>query len=307
MTSATPHFNKLNETLKNKKLPSIDKPRIEKAMQKYQQLIEELDKLKKVKSRKKILTSFVDLLNVYKTYIQLDLVFDSKKDFLYRSKGQLKIESSILEEFIPWLILHPCLLPELKKYNLSAGPKTTFSAVRFVSSVDKPNPIRMQIKSKNQDFAITRKLYLKASHDVKFNESTTNEMHLAYVAVEIKTNLDKTMFQEACATASDVKSGVSGSRYFLLCEWLDMKIDGNTSSTDIDEVFILREVPRLDSSTRKNYSSYEGRKKNRDQYKNYLVNNPIRLQVIDRFVSKIKMIVANNALKEKTVLKRGFF
>jgi hypothetical protein len=42
------------------------------------------------------------------------------------------------------------------------------------------------------------------------------------VVSECKTNLDKTMFQGACATAHDVKSSVSGARYYLLAEWLDM-------------------------------------------------------------------------------------
>lgn len=48
------------------------------------------------------------------------------------------------------------------------------------------------------------------------------ETHIAYVAAECKTNLDKTMFQEAAATALDVKSAVPGANYYLLCEWLDI-------------------------------------------------------------------------------------
>src|SRR5258707_5790168 len=53
---------------------------------------------------------------------------------------------------------------------------------------------------------------------------------------------DKTMFQEACATAHDTKSAVAGAKYYLLCEWLDMT-PVSTAPTDID-----RKSTRLNSS-----------------------------------------------------------
>lgn len=46
----------------------------------------------------------VSSLSRYKTYVDLDLVFDSKMDFLYRQKGQLKLDNTIIEEFMPWLV-----------------------------------------------------------------------------------------------------------------------------------------------------------------------------------------------------------
>ena len=39
---------------------------------------------------------------------------------------------------------------------------------------------------------MARPLFLKASHDREFKDSAQAQTHLAYVAAEIKTNLDKT-------------------------------------------------------------------------------------------------------------------
>ncbi len=39
-----------------------------------------------------VLTKMVALLNEYRNYIDVDLVFDSPNDFLYRQKGQLKLD-----------------------------------------------------------------------------------------------------------------------------------------------------------------------------------------------------------------------
>lgn len=47
--------------------------------------------------------------------------------------------------------------------------------------------------------------FLKASNDHEFKDGTQARTHLAYVAAEIKTNPDKTMFQEAAATANDLR------------------------------------------------------------------------------------------------------
>jgi hypothetical protein len=129
--------------------------------------------------------------------------------------------------------------------DLSFGPVSSFSALRFEETI---RSVRgggaMTIRSKDQDFAISRKLYIRTSHDPDFGDAATSETSLAYVATEIKTNLDKTMFQEAAATALDVKSVSPRSRYYLLCDWLDMT-PVSTASTAIDEILILRRAKRI--------------------------------------------------------------
>ena len=88
-------------------------------------------------------------------------------------------------------------------------------------------------------------LFLKASHNQDFSDS--EDTNLAYLAVELKTNLDKTMFQEASATAYDLKLALPSSRYFLLCEWLDMT-PISTALTAIEEVIVLRKAKRMSAN-----------------------------------------------------------
>ena len=236
MPLPTPHFEKLVATLANEKLPEVDKPRIEQAIARYHDWVKALDAA--AKTAENPVDELVQLLNEYRNFIDVELVFDSSADFLYRQKGQLKLDNSVIEEFLPRLI-HPRVLPELNLADLHSGPASCFSSAYFASSLDSPvSDGGLSFRTKDQDFAIAKKLFVKASHDATFADAPTKSTYLAYVAAECKTNLDKTMFQEACATANDVKSAVSGARYYLLCEWLDMA-PLSTAPTDIDEVIIL--------------------------------------------------------------------
>lgn len=164
----------------------------------------------------------------------------------------------------------------------------------------------LNFRTKDQDFVIAKKLFVKASHDETFSGAPTKLTFLAYVAAECKTNLDKTMFQEACATANDVKSAVSGARYYLLCEWLDMT-PLSTAPTDIDEVVILRKAKRLASNARSKFGSAAGRQKHRDQYVEFLARNPISAEMICRLVAHIRKLMLNEAPIEDDVLKTGYF
>jgi hypothetical protein len=120
----------------------------------------------------------------------------------------------------------------------------------------------MAIKTKYQDFALTKKIYLKSSYSENFDVDKTISIstNLGFIVAELKTNLDKTMFQEASATAHDVKLAVSGAKYYLLCDFLDMT-PISSSATDIDEVIILRKDRRIPTKIRENFSTYQGRKK----------------------------------------------
>jgi len=247
----------------------------------------------------------VELLNEYKFYMDVDVIFDSQEDFLYRQKGQLKLDNSIIEEFMPWL-MRPSVIPELWD-DLFVGPTRCFSSVDFASSLDSPpSGGGLRVRSKDQDFAISRRLYIKTSHYSDFSRSAEQETYIAYVATEIKTNLDKTMFQEACATAHDVKSAVSGAKYYLICEWLDMK-PLSTAATDIDEILIIRKAKRISSNIRKNYSNYEGRQRNREVFARYLRDNPFQVDVFMRFVEHIKELFNVEDPVEDDVLSQGYF
>lgn len=297
-----PHGDKLRSLIGNSKLPEADKPRVEHAQERYGNWIARLSAVEG--SSDDAVRTMVALLNEYKLYIDVELIFDSGENFLYRQKGQLKLNNSVLEEFIPILVT-TVFSKELDGLELSFGPVNSFASLRFEESIrTASNGAGMTIRSKAQDFAISRRLYISASHYPDFQESVTSETSLAYVATEIKTNLDKTMFQEATATALDVKSVAPGTRYYLLCEWLDMT-PINTTNTAIDEIIILRRAKRMPSNVRSAFATADGRRCNRSLYAGYLSEHPLEPESFFRYLNHIRQLISDD--DEETVLARGFF
>ena len=307
MTSfPTPHLDKLNALLQNEKVPSGDKPAIERITEHYKKWIASLESVEGTDEAR--LREMVRLLNDYRTTIDIELIFDSDQDFLYRQKGQLKLDNSVIEEFLPRLI-NPQLIPELKTLDVTVGPATSFLSVYFASTLNAPDAGgALNIRAKDQDFAISKRLYVQSSYtkDFKTKGSEVQETSLAYVAAECKTNLDKTMFQEACATARDTKLAVPGAKYFLLCEWLDMT-PVSSATTPIDEVIILRMARRLGSGVRQNYSDASKRKQARAEYIEFLRTNPFRPEMFVRFIGHVKALVSDKPPEERVVLKQGYF
>src|SRR6266487_4299939 len=160
----TPHYDKLQAVLDSNKLPPGDRPQVEKTIKHYEQWIADIDTV---------------------------LIFDSQDDWLYRQKGQIKLDNSVIEEFLPRLI-NVCLKSELSRLNVAVGPVNAFAAVWFDSSLTKPEPGGgLNIRSKDQDFAISRPLYIKSSNTPDFQQSIEKVTNLAYAAAECKTHLDK--------------------------------------------------------------------------------------------------------------------
>ena len=97
-----------------------------------------------------MLQTLVDALNSYKRYIELDLIFDADQDFLYRQKGQLKLDNTILEEFLPYLF-DIRLVPGLTRVaNLNCGPQSSFAGLRAFSDLNEslgiPKTARVRFK-----------------------------------------------------------------------------------------------------------------------------------------------------------------
>lgn len=298
----TPHGDKLNALSRNEKLPESDRPKLQEAIQRYEEWIRLLRETRDSLNKKVV--TFVSLLNEYKLYIDVEFIFDSDENFLYRQKGQLKLDNTILEEFLP-LLVTSALGDELRGLDLTFGPTKSFSGLSFEEEIRSIVPgAGMRIRTKDQDFAISRKVFIRASHQSDFTEGMVDEANIAYVASEIKTNLDKTMFQEATATALDVKTIVPGAKYYLLCEWLDMT-PISTTFTAIDEVLILRRSKRLSSNIRASFSTSEGRRINRELYINYLRENPFSTEIFERFVGHIYQLLVSE--DDDDVVPRGYF
>lgn len=302
MQLPTPHLDKLNAALQNTKMPVNEIERIANAVNRYDKWIKDM---KQVEDKcDDVVTKLVNLFNDYKFFIDFDLIFCSENDFFYRQKGQLKLDNTVVEEFLPYLIFKS--FPELQTL-FTFGPTKCFSAAYFKSTLQhQVEGAGLSIRTKDQDFAISRRLYIKSSHTSDFELYNFVETYLGYVIAECKTNLDKTMFQEATATAHDLKTVTPGAKYFLLCDWLDMT-PVSTASTDIDEVLILRKAKRISSNVRSSFSEFAGRKANRDKYRKFLEDFPYSTDVFQRFIGHIESLIKNEAPIEANVLRDGFF
>jgi hypothetical protein len=298
----TPHLDKLKALLENRRLPAADKPRVEAALQRYQEWIADLEKVKG--GQRSPVQRLVDSTNRYKLSVELDLIFDSPGEFLYRQKGQLKLDNTILEEFLPQLFYRGLNLAE---GTFELGPRKTFAGLSFSSSIASPGiGGHPSLRTKDQDFILGKRLYMMTSFHKDFHEAERMESHLGYVCAECKTNLDKTMFQEAVATSRDLKIAVPSSLYFLVCEFLDMT-PVSITPTHIDDVLIVRKAKRMSSNVRQEYRSANERKTHRKEYVEFLESAKYYADVFQRMIDKIQRVIDAADPEMDAVLKKGYF
>lgn len=302
---STAHGDKLRALLANRKLPGADRVRVERTIDLYETWKRTLASAEGPPD--KILQTMVEALSAYKHSVEVELIFDAQEDFLYRQKGQLKLDNTVLEEFIPYLF-DVRLVPGLARIpNLSAGPHSSFAGLSFASPFLPLNQGGVSMKLKDQDFAVARSHRISISNDPSSGAFYDRKIYVTHFASEIKTNLDKTMFQEASQTAAELKRAVPGSRYILLCEYLDMTPIA-TNLTSIDEVIVLRKAKRMGSNLRAEFSTVAGRARHRDAYIAYRTKNALRVECFNRFLQHL-----NECFPEKeddaedVVLERGYF
>lgn len=245
------------------------------------------------------LSDMVKLLNDYKNYIEVELIARRGSDFIKRQKGQLKLDNSVIEEFLPYLVT-PRLLSNLPtNYELETGSQTSFMSLSFCpSSIQTLNQPQIVIKDKDQDFAIGKSFYYKLSTDENFDADKTidGRLFLAVLAAECKVNYDKTMFQECAGTAARLKQGCPISKYYALVEYLDMTPE-DTRLTSIDNVFLIRHARRLPYEKRNNYLEIKA------QHENF----PISLDVMRNFVTEIQNFINATWYNPNEALVRGSF
>lgn len=101
----TPHFDKLMAVLDSNKLPPGDRPQVEKTIKHYEQWIAEIDTIMESDLSADLrLKRMIEAVNEYRIRMDIDLIFDSQDDWLYRQKGQIKLDNSVIEEFLPRLV-----------------------------------------------------------------------------------------------------------------------------------------------------------------------------------------------------------
>ena len=114
------------------------------------------------------------------------------------------------------------------------------------------------------------------------------------------------MFQEASATAYDLKLALPNSRYFLLCEWLDMT-PISAAVTAIEEIIVLRKARRLSADVRRHFSTSGGRSANRALLERHLAEHPLAPNTFLRFLAHVERMLGNTGGSEHEVLDRGWF
>lgn len=292
----TPHREKLMAAIDNPK-SNGDLALLKEALAAYETWITKTTSLKS-KGHLRI-NEMTSLLNDYKDYLEVGLIATKGSDFLKRQKGQLKLDNSVLEEFLIHLV-NPSILNNLPNFDLEAGPQTAFMSLSFrpsaISNLNlKPEVI---LKVKDQDFTIGKAIHYKFSSDSNFSNQKTvdGKFHLAVLAAECKINYDKTMFQECAGTAARLKQGCPIAKYYALVEYLDMQPE-DTRLTEIDNVFLLLKAKRLPFEKRSVLAEVIA------QHKNF----PISAEVISKFVNEIQNFIDATWYNPDEALKRGSF
>jgi hypothetical protein len=291
-----PHKEKLLAAISNPKAEK-DRDLLNEAYAAYEQWIANMKAL--TCTGRDYLSALVQYLNEYKDYLEVELIAKNGSDFLKRQKGQMKLDNSVIEEFLPYLVT-PQLINDLPTaYQLETGSQTSFMSLSFcpssVQTLDKPQIV---IKEKDQDFTIGKSLFYRFSSDENFTADTTidGKIFLAVLAAECKVNYDKTMFQECAGTASRLKQGCPISKYYALVEYLDMQPE-DTRLTSIDNVFLLRKAKRLPYEKRSIYEEVKA------QHRDF----PICLDVMEMFVTEIQNFIKATWYDPNSALERGAF
>jgi hypothetical protein len=292
----TPHKDKLLAAINNPKCRE-DVPILKEALCAYESFIDKINSISSTGKDKVI--EMTKYLNEYKDILEVELIANKGTPFLTRQKGQLKLDNSVIEEFLIHLI-EPSIINGLPDFALDIGPQKAFMSLSFLPAGvnqlnDKPHVV---LKVKDQDFSIGKSIYYKFSSHEDFNPEKTTEgnLSLAVLAAEIKVNYDKTMFQECAGTAARLKQGCPSSKYFALIEFLDMTPE-DCRLTEIDNVFLLRKAKRLPYEKRNIYEEVKA------QHANY----PIDSDVIWRFVQEIQSFIDSVWYDPDEALRRGSF
>ncbi len=295
--SLTPHKDKVIAAISNPKCSS-DKSLLEEVLERYVDWVKSMETL--TSSKKERVDDMVGLLNGYKDFLEVEIIAKRGSAFLKRQKGQLKLDNSVLEEFLIYLV-NPKIIDGLPNdFKIDCGPHTAFMSLSFrpegIASLNKKPSV--VLKQKDQDFTLGKKIHYQFSSSSTFDRTrtTTGELYLSVFAAEIKVNYDKTMFQECAGTAGRLKQGCPVAKYYALVEYLDM-LPEDCRLTEIDNVFLLRKTKRLPVNKRPILAEVE--KQHRDF--------PIDKDVIWNFVQEMQHFVNAVWYDPKEALKRGSF
>jgi hypothetical protein len=295
--ASTPHKEKLLAAIANPKCDANDVALLQEALAAYESWALRLTRLTSAGSER--VREMTRLLNEYKDLLEVELIARRGSAFIKRQKGQLKLDNSVIEEFLVHLA-NDQVLTDLPSFGLEIGPQTAFMSLAFtpasLSALGGKPPVTLKVK--DTDFALGKAIHYQFSTDPAFPAKLTNQgrLVLAVLAAECKINLDKTMFQEAAGTAARFKQGCPVSRYYLLVEYLDMEPE-DCRLTALDNVFLLRHAKRLPFEKRSVYQ----------EVKRQHEDSPVDHEIVWRFVQELQGFIDAVWYDPKQALRRGSF
>ena len=295
---STPHGNKVRTAAANPKASDDDRKLLTEIEDRYRGWLAALDKVVEGEDPRERVVRQTKLFNEYKFFVEVECVARRGSPWLKRQKGQLKLDSSIIEEFLIHLV-HPATLTGFDRLGeLTVGPNQAFMSLSFRPTslealLDRPDVV---VKTKDQDFTLGAEVHYAVGTDAALTNPERGKFVLAVLAAECKVNLDKTMFQEAAGTATRLKQGCPIAKYFMVAEFLDMTPE-DVRLTDIDNVFLLRAVRRLSPPERGDPDAIAACHS----------ANPIRDDVVWRLVEEMQRFVDAVWYDPVSVLERGSF
>ncbi len=150
------HGEKIMAAQCSNKIPPCDVDRLSRAIPVYKNWIANLNSVSG-KNLDDLVSKLVCLLDDYKFFIDVDVIFDSHEDFLYRQKGQLKLDNTVIEEFLP-IFVKRCLEMQFGSYPFEINTQIPiFSSVSFQSNLRTQEVGGgISLKTKDQDFSISK-------------------------------------------------------------------------------------------------------------------------------------------------------
>lgn len=183
------------------------------------------------------IVKLVDALNEYKNFIDQPK-FRKEKGNLNGFTSQSKLHSTVLEEFMYHLLIE---IPQLSGKHLEFGATHAYSNLYFSpASLDSfETKTGLSINTKDQDFAISKKVQLSTSlppNEVK----EQHIIHVPVVSIECKTYLDKTMYEGSVATAEKIKRGNPYSLFLIVTETYEVASNVDPAYSEINQIYVLR-------------------------------------------------------------------
>jgi hypothetical protein len=131
MMTNTPHKEKLVAAIANPKCGADDVALLNEALEVYEDWSSKLSGL--TTTGKTRVEDMTGILNTYKDFLEVDLIARRGSAFIKRQKGQLKLDNSVIEEFLVHLATDK-VLAGLPPFQFEVGPQTAFMSLAFTPS-----------------------------------------------------------------------------------------------------------------------------------------------------------------------------